>query len=104
MTRFKEVLSQAPYTLWIFSVVTIIWGVVASLVLGTWIAWGTLGLDLVFAGLLLSRVRWAWILLIVGAAFGAVSLLIASSWWLALLNLVLLGLLLSPSTRKFMAG
>lgn len=63
-----------------------------------------LALDMVFAFLILNRVRLAWMLVIAGAVIDIVRVLASTPhWWLALADALLLALLLSSPSRRYMA-
>lgn len=93
---------RAPKTLWIFAVLLLIWGIGAAVVNAGWPAWTALALDAMFAVLVLNRVRLAWMFIVAGAIMNVVHLLLTSPhWWLALFAGLLLALLISPPSLRY---
>lgn len=93
---------KPPMTIWLAAALIVVWGLVAAILSSDWLAWVLFGVDVVFVRLLLGATRIAWLITIGAVVVGVPVGIAASEWWLVPLNLVVFGLLISPSTRRYM--
>jgi hypothetical protein len=88
--------------MWLAAALIVAWGLVAAVLSSGWLAWVFFGVNVVFVLLLLRATRVVWLITIGAVVVGVPVGIAASDWWLVPLNLIVLGLLIAPSTRCYM--